>query len=222
MLARLYRDYRELNARLDEWFCTLQASVAGPLYHPNLAQLRSKHDDEAQGRIFPIAFSFPSFVIGYTMVFFWIANLITKHQLCLLHGRLSAVEHSPRTVNGYVPTCPFAAGESGALPRDKRPCPCQMDIEPLDVQAMDWTQHARNICQSVEYFLQDNMGDTGPASIFPALTFAKLYFGLRPRSCKREIFWVGEMLEHVSDKGVAIAGSVGNLISKSSVPGQAM
>ena len=75
MLSRLYHRYRELNVRLDAFFVTLQASIAGPLYYPNLARLRSVHDDENLGRVFPIAFSFPSYVVGFTMVFFWIANL---------------------------------------------------------------------------------------------------------------------------------------------------
>lgn len=92
----------------------------------------------------------------------------------------------------------------------------------MDPQAVDWVQHGRNICQSVEYFIQDNMGDTGPASVFPALTFVRLYFSFRPRLCKREILWVDEMLERLADKGVAIAGSINTLFAKSKVPGQAM
>jgi hypothetical protein len=67
---------------------------------------------------------------------------------------------------------------------------------------------ARNICQSVEFFLQERMRGEGSISVLPALLIVKAYLRISPGDWNREILWIDDMVGKIQGKCNAIAGYV--------------
>jgi hypothetical protein len=61
---------------------------------------------------------------------------------------------------------------------------------------------ARNICQSVEYFLQDKMGVMGPLAIITQLRGCKscLENDSVPEKSNREIGWTIDLIERIQKR----------------------
>jgi len=65
-----------------------------------------------------------------------------------------------------------------------------------------WHTMARNICQSVEYFLQDKMGVMGPLAILTQLRECKscLENDSFPEKSSREICWTTDLIERIQKR----------------------
>ncbi|KAK0733039.1 hypothetical protein B0T26DRAFT_3941 [Lasiosphaeria miniovina] len=192
-----------IEGALDEWFIRFKATVPGALYHPELSKIDSLVDNPDSGKLFPVAFRFPAFVIGQNVLYSWVAKLTLHAHLCFTYAILER-----------------SLGILDALGRSNFSCTCDAGAEPLCLRhfAMDllpplgrrsqWPREtAYNICQSVEYFMGNPVRALSPASVLPALAVVKGFWKHAPGDWSREISWIDSRLEIIraSDTEIAVA-----------------
>ncbi|KAH8820642.1 hypothetical protein F5884DRAFT_56999 [Xylogone sp. PMI_703] len=78
----------QLDSQLNEWYGHFETFVAGPMYWLKLSKSDSLVDDAESGRVFPVAFDFPSYDVAQTMVLYWLALLLVHPILCYMYERL--------------------------------------------------------------------------------------------------------------------------------------
>lgn len=74
---------------------------------------------------------------------------------------------------------------------------------------MEWPRTpAHNICQFVEYFLQDQVRGKGPVSMLPALAIVKACLKIASGDWGRETWWIDDMIGKIQGKDNEIAGYI--------------
>ena len=196
-------DGQKIESLLEEWFNDFKASVDGPLYHPELSTIKSKADSHELGKLFPVAFHFPTFLVGQNLVYYWVALMNVHAHFCFTY----------ETIARFLSTLE-------AMDRDHLPCICQdVTRSPICLQhfnmgllpALDYREEwprtvAYNICQSVEHFLLRKTRGFGHVSALPALALVKGFWKHTPGDWSREMAWVDDMLDRIRASGSGIAG----------------
>jgi len=199
------RDGQRMESTVEEWFNHFKDTIPGSLYHPELSNVDSVVDDSDSGKLFPVAFHFPAFIVGQSLVFYWVAVLSVHAHLCFTYeilARLSAMLDS--------------------LGRESLSCSCDgtekprhclrhftMELLPSLGPREQWPRGAAyNICRSVEYFLLDKTRGFGPAGVLPALTMVKGFWKHAAGDWSREIAWVNDMLSRIRESGNGIADAL--------------
>jgi len=208
-LAALVRGIHQcwqVNEELDAWFGTLESSVSGALYWPELATMKTPADAGRHGMLFPVAFCFPSFLIAHTLVLYWTASVILHQHLCVLYRRVEALAGETEAC-----TCEEHVRGDGLDAETVGLTACLRHFKPHQLPRLgarrDWARTvARDLCQSVEYFLKDSMRCLGPASILPSLMTVGWLWEHEAGDWDREVAWVRHMLVTVQRKGNEIAG----------------
>jgi hypothetical protein len=195
-----------MDACLADWFAHFEATVAGPLYYPELSRVNSTADSPELGKVFPVAFYYPAFIVAQTLVFYWIALIIVHAHMCLMYKKLARLVALLDTVKDDIScTCSGTDDNDSAAAMT---CLRHFAVELLPPlgHRMEWPRTpARNICQSVEYFLQDQMRGVGPVSVLPALVAVKAYWRFASGDWSREILWINDMVGKIQGKGNEIA-----------------
>ena len=170
-----------------------ETSVPGPLYWPELSTLESPLDDTNSGKVFPISFHFPSFVIAQFVTSYWSCMMAVHWQLTYTYDKLAATQSSTAfisttdslswstsTGNGLYSTIPFdlRSGEHDSK----------------------WKTMVKNICQSGEYFLQDQMGGLGLMSMLTLLRGCNGVLETVAKEWSREISWITNFMERIQKK----------------------
>jgi hypothetical protein len=186
-----------MDSCLADWFAQFEATVAGPLSYPELSRVNSTADSPELGKVFPVAFYFPAFIVAQTLVFYWIALIIVHAHMCLMYENLARLVALLETV------------------KDDISCTCSDTDDNDSAAAMTCLRHfavellpPRNICQSVEYFLQDQMRGVGPVSVLPALLIVNAYRRYASGDWSRETLWINDMVGKIQGKGNEIAGYI--------------
>ncbi|ERT01401.1 hypothetical protein HMPREF1624_02647 [Sporothrix schenckii ATCC 58251] len=263
----LVRGYWDLIVQYDaiyrcllRWHKDLQAIVAGPLYWPELSTIACPvFDTNGRGRPFAVAFHFPAFSIGQSVVLFWVIAMVVNYQIHFLYNRIIALQSSPDYAPG-PPRVPeptddplTAAGDlsatnwspepvaSPATPSQSMPPGSGQDLPTADgdsspslgefppsIPAMQAAAHdaigitrtvCNNICQSIEYFLRDEMGDVGPLSMMLPLTSLRHVLVRtvpikpcppsphpdRPGETSDDVVWVDFLMRYIGAKGQQLA-----------------
>lgn len=197
-----------MDSCLADWFINFEATVAGPMYYPGLSKISSTADSPEFGKVFSVAFNFPAFGVAQTLVFYWIALIIVHGHMCIMYEKLASFVALLDTVNEDVScTCGDDSNDSAAAMTCLRHF--TMDLLPPLGHRMEWFgTPARNICQSVEYFLQDQMRGEGPLTMLPALAVVKGCWGIAPGDWGRETLWIDDMVGKIQGKGNEIAGYI--------------
>ncbi|CAK7217383.1 hypothetical protein SCUCBS95973_003130 [Sporothrix curviconia] len=218
------------------WHKDLQSIVAGPLYWSELSTIPCPiFDGTSQGRPFAVAFHFPAFSIGQSVVLFWLIAMMVNQQLHSLYNRLVKIytengnvwpesqSQSPAasaTMSTDSPpstaspsSSPSAADSSATYP------PSISVVQAAAEEALATTRAStNNICQSVEYFLQDCMGDVGPMSmLLPLTTLRHVLCYMEPtRPCppgshgkpgenSDEVVWADFLIRYIGSRGQRLA-----------------
>ena len=200
-----------LDAKLQTWFKGFEASVDGPLFWPELSTPSAQADSEKTERLSPVRYSFPGMRLGQTMVLYW-TGLVTLHQqMCHLYRQLQglAAQVNGRPSSGGDMTC-TCNDDAGAVVPMAKITACVRHFElgqlPRLGQRQAWpTTAAQDICQSVDYFLQDEMRSLGSGVIVPPLLLVCWLLEREPGNFKREVTWVKCLLALVQKKGSEIA-----------------
>jgi hypothetical protein len=259
--------YNAIYRCLMGWHKDLQAIVAGPLYWPELSTIECPvFDATDRGRPFAVAFHFPAFAIGQSIVLFWVISMMVNHQICSLYGRIIKLQSSPN----YVPSAPRApkvgvdpltaasisasnwsepaspatsqSSVSGTPPYGSSSTPGSTDSPtsatsdgpsplgefPPSISAMQAAAEdalgithtvSNNICQSIEYFLREEMGDVGPLSMILPLTALRHVLCRmvpskpcplssspdRPGENSDEVLWADFLIKYIGARGQQLA-----------------
>jgi hypothetical protein len=158
----------ELDATLRDWYAQYQQSHAGPLYRTAFCTLQSKTDSVDHGKVFPTCYHFPVFSVGYVLVTHWSGCMIVNDIAMAAQYKLAYANQAASSATAAM----VAARKHTGI----------------------WMQMIRNLCQSVEYFLGQEMGRIGPTTALGILQgcLASLSGGRERR--EREQGWIVEMM----------------------------
>ncbi|KAK0751623.1 hypothetical protein B0T18DRAFT_426240 [Schizothecium vesticola] len=193
-----------IEAVLTAWYDGFKAVAPGAPYHPELSQMDSVLDSSKTGKVFPVIFRFPNFVVGQNMLYYWIALMSVQAHWCLTYATLARLSETLDAVGRSNLVC-ICAGEG----EEAVTCLRHFAVDRLPPlgHRQEWpTGAAYHICQSVEYFLLHHARAFGPASMIPGLLLVKAYWIFAPGDMSRETTWVNETLCRVRVSGGNIAG----------------
>jgi hypothetical protein len=192
-LHDIIEKYSEIDTVLQRLYANFDQSVSGPLYWAALSTLDSCVDNDQHGKAFPVSFHFPNFSIALIVATYWSNMMVVHIQLMYVYAKLAAVE-SPEDISGGAQDtqCSTAA--------DSKSYEAMQFYERSREHASKWTTMAKNICQSGEYFMQDNMGAHGALSIITLLSGCYSCFENSPSDWSREINWIAEYMCRIKKK----------------------
>ncbi|EFX00323.1 c6 zinc finger domain containing protein [Grosmannia clavigera kw1407] len=251
--------YVDIDTCLQKWQRDLKLIVSGPLYWPELSAIRCPVFDDspdghasARGRPFPVAFHFPAFFIGQSVILYWLIVLFVNVQMDHLYRRIAVLEDAAAAVPVPVPwdcwtlsptfsnlpeldleplspsTAPPVSSPASTLstsatppstsPPSSAPPPSVSPLAAADSAASIARTMTSNICQSIEYFLQDSMGDIGSVSTLLPLTAVRYHLSRthstrpcppgppeHPGEYSDEVVWVDFLIQFVGGKGHRMA-----------------
>ena len=194
----------QVDSQLKDWYSRFEISVAGPIYCPKLSTSNSPVDDAESGKVFAVAFHFPSFDVATTMVSYWLALLLVHPILCSFYERLVSLvgvvqenmECSCIEDAVFEPT--DATSVTSAICRRHFSI---SKLPPLGYRTGWAPGAARNICQSVEYIMQEEMGELGASIILPRLMTVREFLVFAPGDWSRELSWIANQLKKIQDMG---------------------
>jgi len=201
------RDGERIALALDAWFDYFRTTLPGSLYHAELSTIDSFVDGSELGRLFPVAFHFPAFIVGQNLVYYWAALVHVRSHLCSMHAILSRLLSMLDSIGRINLPCSCAAS--------KDPLEClrhvTADLLPAISRKDDWPfEAAKNICQSVEYFFKHGVRSLGLLSVMPALLIVKNFWGKEaPGNWDLEIAWLRDTLIRIRTSGAGIAKALG-------------
>ncbi|OAL19704.1 hypothetical protein AYO22_09510 [Fonsecaea multimorphosa] len=190
----------KLDAELQSVYDCMEKSHDGPLYWPELARDKSLDLGSTDGMLFPVAFHFPNLSIANTVIIYWGVQAILWQGLWLLYGVLAEIQKiqmDPAKAGGF--------GQEDADGHNKSSGNTVGNIchfPPLEHRA-DFAAPCRNILQSVEYSLQDDMFDQGPKCIAAPLRMAVETLLPYPQY-KREVAWGERAIEKVQERSLRL------------------
>jgi hypothetical protein len=198
------REGQRMEAVLEAWYDRFKVVAPGALYHPELSQMGSMLDSLETGKVFPIIFRFPNFIVGQNMLYYWIGLMSLQAHWCFTYATLAQLSETLDSVGrgNLVCTCASLMGEPVTCLRH-----FAMDLLPPLGHREEWpTGAAYRVCQSIEYFILRHARVFGPAGVIPGLLLVKAYWMYAPGDMSREMTWVHEMLCRVRVGGGSIAG----------------
>lgn len=197
------RDGQRIEVVLEAWHDRFKAVAPGALYHPELSQMDSALDSSETGKVFPVIFTFPNFIVGQNMLYYWIALMSVQAHQSITYATLAQLSGTLDSVGRGNLVC-ACAGVEGAVTCLRH---FAVDLLPPLGHREEWpTGSAYHICQSIEYFMLRHARAFGPASVIPGLLLVKAYWMFAPGDMSREMMWVNEMLCRVRAGGGSIAG----------------
>lgn len=190
MTALIQRSWK-LDTRLQAFYKRLESQTTGPVYW---SQLSKGFNNSIQGdmldgiEVFPVAFQFQDIDTAHTCTRFWATNAILWSGMKFIYTLLGTF--SPAIL---------------------------AQIPPLEHRA-DVSALAKNICQSVEYFISRGK------SVGPVLTAFPLKVAIETLNddvaCGRELAWAKAAMERIAGSGVKIMGHLGVPVEQHSfIPG---
>jgi len=195
---------QKIEDALAAWYDDFKAAIPGVLYHAELSKMDSVIDNPDSGKLFPVIFRFPHFMVGQNMLYYWISLMSVQAHWCFTYATLTRVSEALDSAGRATATCTCAG-----LDEEAATCPrhFSMHLLPPLGHREEWpTGAAYHICQSIEYFMLHHARAFGPASVIPGLVLAKAYWMFAPGDMSRETTWVNEMLCRVRESGGSIAG----------------
>ncbi|KAK8108293.1 C6 zinc finger domain-containing protein [Apiospora kogelbergensis] len=207
---------------LEDWFGRFRAALpgdGGSLYRAELSQLDSVVDSAAQGKLFPVAFHFPAFMVGQALVYYWVTLMSVRARLCwkyeVLRDLAATLDRLGRARLPCACETHYRRSGDNAEPetREAGTAPCLRHFDPARLPRLArraaWPQDiARNVCQSAEYFLRDTNRGFGPASVLPALEWVRGFWQHAPGEWGREMAWIDDMVGRIHASGYGIAGAM--------------
>jgi hypothetical protein len=185
--------FLKVESTMEGLYRNFENSVSGPLYWSELSTLESHLDDETLGKVFPVSFHFPAFVVAQVVTTYWSGIMAVHHNLMFTYDKLASIESSTAFTS--------AAGSPLSSTTDSSSL---NSVVPSYLRSHEhrntWVSMVRNICQSAEYFLQDQMGELGSLTVLTLLSGCISCFGSSPDTCNREVSWIIDVMEEIKRK----------------------
>ncbi|KAL2419375.1 hypothetical protein ABEF95_009140 [Exophiala dermatitidis] len=172
----------------------------GPLYWFEQAGRQTVEDEDNANSnmpLFPVAFHFPNLTIASTVLVFWACEAMLwqgMNQLYRLMGELRRECDKNDFFKSALMVLEAFSGFSA-------------DTDPFDLPALehrvDFAAPARNIFQSVEYCLKEEMRDHGPKSVAAPLRIAMETLRAYPEY-RRDVEWAEEAMIKVQQRSLRL------------------
>lgn len=189
----------EVDAGLERFLQEFVASSPQPLFWPEFSHMSYGIDDEDDGKVFPVAFQFTDLRTANTMMYYWSTLLMLWSGLCQLYRHISNL-----SLQGVNPERLYSLEPgNGTVLYEKDPHQSVTDRIPPLSHRTDFATIAWNICQSVEYCMQDEMLGIGPQSVAVPLQIVVEIMKENP-IYSRQVIWAKSVLENVREKGIRI------------------
>ena len=191
----------EIDAALEKFYIAFENSTLGPLYWPKLSKGNSLVDDDMElGRVFPVAFHFLNLTMSNTLMFYWATLLMLWSGLFRLYQAISTLDLNCKEIDCYCIACKDKTPDGGS---DTHTHKFNMSQLPPLGHRLDFPSVAWNICQSVEYCMQESMLGLGPFSTAAPLAIVIETFKDIPKY-GREVAWAKAALTRVTERGLRI------------------
>jgi hypothetical protein len=180
----------KVDSQLQDFYKNLEEVTLGPIYWPQLStEIEGIDSEDGPGKPFPVAFKFLDLGIAHLCLIHWSCNIILWTGMKYLYQLL--------------------AGFSVANVIEKRAEP-DKDAPGFDINQLpplghrtDTTTMAKNICQSIEYCLEEHHRGLGArAVVFPLkIAIEALH---RVPGCELQVDWAIAAMERLIQTGVRI------------------
>ncbi|CAG7932960.1 unnamed protein product [Penicillium olsonii] len=169
-----------IDEQMDDIYDCMRLSAAGALYWPVPSQTDYSTHVESSEILFPVVFCFLNAQTAATLMLLWATRTMLWSGLTNMYQHLQAIT---------------AAQQLDVTPEGN-------ELRSID-RCGDYLSVADQVCQSVEYFLSDEMLLSGPLSVSPALGIVVDSLRQRPGHT-REIAWIQGALEFARRKGLRV------------------
>jgi hypothetical protein len=196
----------EIDAKLRQFFEELERASLGPLYWPELSKEDNPADDAQLGKVFPVAFYFSNPRMAHICMLYWAALVILWSGLSYTYkitANLRRIVTECRDSNCCEDPTNETTCSSSAKARKLRSAISKINNLPPLEHRQDVVSISRNICQSVEYCMQDELQGLGPGLAYFPLKVAVETFNDYP-DCSRELLWAKAAMEKVSGSSLRL------------------
>lgn len=187
MLGLIDRCWR-VDTQLQTFYKNLEADSLGPVYWPELSMDTDGGETEVHlGKVFPVAFQYLDLRTAHICLMYWACMAILWSGMGLMYQLLEGVA-AANAISTNEET-PGRALDITQLP----PLEHRKDVASL----------ARNICQSVEFFMKDeHLGLGARAAVFPLKVAIEILHD--SPGCERELLWAEAAMARINDTGIRI------------------
>ncbi|PYH90490.1 C6 zinc finger domain protein [Aspergillus ellipticus CBS 707.79] len=187
----LIRECWQIDEKIDTIWNGMHNATPDPLYWLVPSRVSSaSFDSESSDNLFPIVFCFANPECATTLILLWAVRVMLWSGLCNLYNGIVAFE----SLVLQVIESPFdSTSTAGAV---KPPLPALG-------HRRDYISMAHNVCQSVEYLLQDELLLAGPLSVCPALGIVIDTLRDQPPYAN-EVIWLQKALGVVRQRGIGL------------------
>ena len=199
----------EVDAGVEQFFQEFVASTSPkPPFWPELSKVSSYgrvtgDEDDSRGKVFPVAFHFADLRTANICLYYWSTLLMLWSGLCQLYRHLSGLSSRGVDVERLFNSLEYENKSEAFYDKEELHQSATGRIPPLGHRT-DFASIAWNICQSVEYCMQDEMLGMGPQALAVPLQTVVETMKAVP-SCERQVRWAELVLESIrKEKGIRI------------------
>ncbi|KAJ9612614.1 hypothetical protein H2200_004211 [Cladophialophora chaetospira] len=183
----------KMDSELEAVYDSLERSHEGPLFWSELARNKTLHGDSRDGVLFPVAFHFANLQVANTVVIYWAVQIILWHGMWQLYRLTAELQvHFAEAA---------AKGEDSAEPTSDA-VSTLFKFPPLQHRT-DFAAPCRNVFQSVEYSLQEDMLDQGPKCCAAPTRIAYETLRYYPKY-SREVAWAETAQELIQKRSMML------------------
>lgn len=191
LILELVAECWQLDQKLDLVDNEIQHAASYRRYNVNSPHKSPLADHDSRNQMFLSDFDFEDSTIARTLILLWATRTTLWSGLCSLYRHyegLKEIYHSNSPSNDITNSCKH--NES-------------MKSLPELGHREDYLSMAHNVCQSLQYFLQNEMGIIGVLSITPAIGLVIDALRNWPGHAQ-ELHWLQESLDSIQEKGIRV------------------
>ena len=209
----------KMDAKLRRFFENLERETDGPIYWPNLSTSNDNStDDPKLGKVFPVAFHFSNIRMAHMCMLYWadcsilwvgmgylykvLAGYLAAQGSQNLKKLWSSMGYLYKKLAGFLGAKGSQNSEAERSDLNHATGLDMTQLPPLGHRE-DTVCLARNICQCMEFMLQDSSGTMGPISSVFALKVAIETFNDSP-GCDRELQWALDIMDQITGQGLRV------------------
>lgn len=179
----------EADRDLTLFYDQLKDFAKGPLYWPLFANTSDTKSMTQSNGLFPVSFQFIDIRIGTTLALYWATLTILWSGMCHLYELIGNLTLLNPTVNGQL------AGTIMASPKHDDSGEFTL---PTPGHCKDFRTVAHNVCQSVEFCMNDEAGVGAMVAPLNMVIDALVSWP----GYDREVLWAKEALERIQKRGM--------------------
>ncbi|CAG8030455.1 unnamed protein product [Penicillium salamii] len=172
-----------IDEQMESIYNCMRLSKGDALYWPVPSRADHLMNTEGSGNLFPIVFNFQNTQIAATLMLLWATRTMLWSGLTNMYQHLEAI----------IAAQGHNTNTSAEL---------KNEVNPME-RCGDYIFVAHQVCQSVEYFLHDEMLLSGPLSVSPALGIIADSLRNRPGH-DQELAWIQGALKLARQKGLRV------------------